>query len=127
VLTTCHAEVEVIEDQGCHADVAPRRAHQMGAADPATPVADEVDDVEVGAGQFDAGGVGQAAAVEPVEAAGIQILVGEPHATDVAHDDDGGGIPLQANEGTIERFKDQAVATAGTEPERHRIAIGCDG
>ncbi len=58
----------------------------MGAADAGAAVADQDDDGQVRVGQLDAGGVGDAAAVQPVEGVGDEVLVAQSLAADVGDD-----------------------------------------
>ena len=98
VLAAGHAEVEVVEDQHRDPDVAPGGVEQVGAADAGAPVAHDHHDVEVGAGQLDAGGVGDASPVQAVEGAGDEVLVAEAAAPDVAHDDHVGRVGPAAHQ-----------------------------
>ena len=92
MLAARHAEVEVVEHQHRQADVASRGVQQVRAADPRAAIPHDDDHLQVGVGQLDAGGVGDAAAVQPVERMGGEILVAQSLAADVGHDHHAPGV-----------------------------------
>ena len=115
VLAAGHAEVEVVEHQDGDPDVAPGGVEQVRPADAGAAVAHDDDHVEVGAGQLDAGGVGDAPAVEAVEGAGDEVLVAEAAAADVADDDHVGRVGAPLDQGGVEGVEDGGVPAARAE------------
>ena len=89
ILALGQAVDAVVEQQDFHVDVSADDVHEVIAADgQAVAVAGDHPDVEIGAGEFQAGGEGRRAAVDGVEAVGVHV-VREPAGAADAGDEDG--------------------------------------
>ena len=124
MLAAGHAEVEVVEDEQRHPDVAAGGVEEVRAADAGSPVAHDDDDLEFGAGQLDPGGVGEAAAVQSVEGAGGEVLIRQTGAADVGDQHDLFRIAIQTDERRVELVEYGAMAAARTERIGRLVAVG---
>ena len=104
----------VVEQQDLQVEVAAQRVDQVVAADrEQVAVAADDPDVELRVGELDAGGDGGRAAVDGVEAVGLDI-VGEARGAADAGDEHGpGGVGLEVGQGLEHGLQDRVVAAAG--------------
>ena len=90
----------------------------MGAADSQAAVAHGDHDVQVRAGHFNPGGIGQGATVQAVEGVGIEKGVKQTGAPDVRYDGDLLSSESHALKGLIQRRNDPFMGASRTEDRR---------
>ena len=104
----------VVEEQDDHLDVAADRVHQVVAADrQAIAVTSDHPDIEVGAGDAEAGGDGRGAAVDGVEAVGVHVDGETRRAADAGDDDLFVFRATEVGHGFLDGGEDGVIAAAG--------------
>jgi len=116
MLTARHTVIEVVSHDQRDADVAARDVEQVRTADAASTVSLEDDDGQFGARQFQAAGIGDRAAVQPMESMGDEMAIGQADTADVGDDYHFLRIRLQFEQRLIQRL-DQSLVSA-TRAER---------
>lgn len=115
ILAAGHAVNIVVDDDGREVQVAPGGVDKMVAADGGgVAVAHDHDHLELGVGQFDAGGEGQRPAMGGVECIEIHVHAQPPGAADPRHQDNVVFPKPGAVDGPDQRPQDNAVAAPRT-------------